>query len=229
MSLHMIVVFCGLPGAGKSASLARKALQLLEANRKLFRKQKVKRYLYSNMKFTQHIHDKYPGQIKHWDDPQQLINMRDCDIIIDELSLYFDAQAWADTPPSVKRFMRLHRHYGVNIWAVCQDFETIDISVRRLTQHLYCVDKIFGTREPSPERPNIRFPFVFSIVREVKRTSYADPKEEYKYETLSFFPFGKKLMNTFDTTEDIVSDFIIPLRHVVKKCFTCNVEKVSHR
>jgi hypothetical protein len=226
----MIIVYCGLPAAGKSAKLAQKTIQLLKRNRKLFLKKKLakKRLLYTNMKLSKSIELEFDGYIKYWEDPVEITLIRDADIVIDELSIYFDAQNWGDLPIIVKKFLRLHRHYGVDIFAVAQDFDTIDISFRRLVNSLFYVAKLMGTPSPSATRPTINRPWSLSIVRSVLRISFSKPKEEYQFTGFEFFYFNRKLMYVFDTREELKSDYVIPLKHIAKHCSVCGLNHVKH-
>jgi len=129
----MIILYVGLPGSGKSLRLAKIAVDLLERNRRYYKKSGVLRTLCSNIKFAPHIEEKYRGFIEYWTDPYQLTRKRDVDLIWDEIATYLDSTQWQNVPLELKRWLQQHRKYGIDIYGTTQDFPMIDISMRRLT------------------------------------------------------------------------------------------------
>ena len=151
----MIEVYTGEPGACKTTALARKAKQCLIENERVHQNTGYMKKVYSNIRFSPELHSRYPQYIQYFDDLEDIDSLRNCDIFIDEVSLYFDAHNWEALPRRVKKFLRLLRHYGVNIYGASQDFKTVDPSFRRLVAkgHLYYFDRIVGTDEPNPANP----------------------------------------------------------------------------
>lgn len=227
----MIIVYGGLPASGKSTMLARIGLEKLKQNEKIYKKTGLIRHVASNIRFSTAIEKKYGNFIKYWLEPEELITFEDCDILIDEIAIYFDAQNWADTTMDVKRFLRLHRHYGVNIYGVAQDFDTIDVSFRRLTNNLYMLYRVTGTAEPSKYRKPSKFPWVFSFIRTVERKDFMKPKEEYRFMGFDWTLFTRKDFQVFDTREKFALSNIVPLKHIIKHCSfpNCNHHMVVHR
>jgi hypothetical protein len=197
-----ITLYTGAPGHGKTTALARKTNDLLRISAKEYKKYATIRKLYSNIKFSPDFYQKYSQYIIYYNDINNIIYWKDCDIIIDEMSLYFDSQNWERFNPLVKRYLRLHRHYGVNIYAAVQDFMTIDVTVRRLTTRLYNMRKLFGTSEPNPHIKQ-RFPFILSVMGEVKPTHYEIERNFYEYDSNSYEFFTSKDFSIFDTREDL--------------------------
>ena len=154
-----IILYTGLPGHGKTTALARQALKSLKFSEKIYKQNQHVRPVYSNILFSDKINERYGHFIEYFDDIQLMHTWKDCDIFIDEMSLYFDSQNWEKLQFRTKKYLRLHRHYDVNIYGAVQDFTTIDITVRRLTTRMFHLIKFIGTREPSPYLPPIRFPF----------------------------------------------------------------------
>jgi len=178
----MIEVYSGNPGSGKTSYLARQALACLRANRDTFLATDYKKTVKSNIMFSQEINDEFGDFIQYFHDLEDIDKLRDCDLFIDEISLYFDSHNWESLPRRTKKFLRLHRHYGVNIYGASQDFKSVDPSFRRLVDkgNLYLFDRITASGEPSPSKPDPLFPYLFTIRRQVKATSYDDEKIEFK-------------------------------------------------
>jgi hypothetical protein len=225
----MITVYSGLPGSGKSTQLARVGLNLLKRNVKLYSKTGIKRKVCSNIKFSSLIEKEFKSFIHYWSDINEIVTFESADILIDEIAIYFDAQSWADTSMDVKRFLRLHRHYEVDIYGVAQDFDTVDISFRRLTRHLWHIHRIFGTAEPSKMRPASKRPFVISLFRLVDKKDYEKKKEEYTYISSEWNLFTKRDFDVFNTHEKFTVNTTLPLRHIVKACSECGKTLVLHR
>lgn len=128
-----ITIFTGLPGSGKSIRTAKAILFLLNRNKKWYKKSGTLRKVYTNIKLADHVEKKYDGFFEYWKDPEQLVEMRECDVIIDEIATYFDSTQWKELGLDIKRWLQLHRHYGIEIYGNTQTFSTIDISFRRLS------------------------------------------------------------------------------------------------
>lgn len=200
----MIEVYTGEPGACKTTALARKAKQCLIFNEKTHLATGYKKKVLSNIRFSSTLYERYLPYIEYFDDLEDVDSMRDCDIFIDEVSLYFDAHNWEALPRRVKKFLRLHRHYGVNIYGASQDFKTVDPSFRRLVAkgHLYYFDRIIGTEEPNPAKPPQTFPYVLSVRRTVKIKDYDAEAIEYRYTGFKPFLFTNKDFSIFDTHQE---------------------------
>jgi len=216
----MIVVYTGLPGSGKTVMLARKCQALLERNNRLCETTGVVRKVRTNVSLTPLIVEKFGHLVEPFTDIYTMSQWRDCDVVIDELAVYFDSHEWERLPRAIKGFLRLHRHYRVDIWAVAQDFLTIDKSFRRLTAHLYHVDKIFSRGEPSPFLPPKKYPFAFSVVREVDPKNWELEKEFYSYipYTTDYELFTAADFGIFDTHSELPEQPLPPLKKEVRLC-----------
>jgi len=220
----MKISFTGLPGSGKSAKLGQVALECLVENEKIAKRSEgnIKRTVWSNMKFTDKVHQAFPEpwQIQYWEDRTQLITLRDCDLIIDEEQIYFDAQEWQMMSAAEKRFFQQHRRYGVDIYAASQDFAQVDKSIRRITSKLYYLQKIVGTRDISSTRPNPRFVFAVSLVLEMDPQIYDETisKMPGVSEIASLMFITKKSTEVFNTREEIVTSEYAPLRKIKRVC-----------
>jgi len=227
----MIIIYDGNPGQGKTYMLAQEALGLLERNKNWFRTHKTPtlRRLATNMRLSEETEKRYEGQIVYWSDMKQLVKLRECDVMFDDMSTYLDAQRYLDTPTRVKRWLRFHEHYGCDIYGNAQDFLAIDISVRRLITQVYNVRKLLGSRRPSATKPAVKRVWGVIMIRQVDEQ---DMDKERTKRVFSGFPriefLKKKNCMVFDTTQDIEVEDWPNLEHIERKCLKCGELKVKH-
>jgi len=167
----MIHIWEGNTGQGKSYMSATDTLYLLQRNKKWYetKKTSIKRMVATNMAINKELQNAYKDYVLQWSELDQLINLRECDVIFDDMATYLDSQRWTDTPMSVKRWLRLHEHYGCDIYGNAQDFLTIDPSVRRLTGTVTRVTKVIGSRRPSATKPKVRFIWGMLFLRQITK------------------------------------------------------------
>jgi len=193
------------------------------------RKELEKLYTQTATSIPAIIQDRYKGYISFWSDMEQLVSLRQCDVIFDDMATYLDSQRWTETPLSVKRWLRLHEHYGCDIYGNAQDFLTIDPSVRRLTGRVDHVSKIIGSRRPSATKPEVKRIWGLLLVRQVKTEEMDKEKIKRTYEGLPKVEFIKReVCNVFDTTQDIQQGEYPALQHIERACGSCGELKVKH-
>jgi len=216
----MIEVISGQVGSGKTTYLAKVAERLLLRNQRLMKDTGNLRLLRSNVPFSPLIVEKYAGMIEPFADLYSMPRWKDCDIVIDELSIFFDSHEWERTTRDVKAWLRLHRHYHVDIYGATQDFLTVDKSFRRLVKTLRHVERIFSYGEPKLEGKKKKYPFLMSRIAQVDPSMWEVEKEYYKYIPLtsSIEIFTKKDFSIFDTHADHPEVPLPPLRKEVRVC-----------
>lgn len=228
----MIFLYEGNTGQGKTYMTSVNTLLLLERNKRWYEKKKTKelRLLATNMKLSEEVEANYPKQILYWTELEQLIRLKECDVIFDDMASYLDSQRWTDTPTSVKRWLRLHEHYGCDIYGNAQDFLTIDIAVRRLCTSISRIHKFVGSRRPSATKPEIRWIWGILVIREIEIQKYKNETQEKPYIGFPKIEFiRRKYCKTFDTKQDIKQSDYPPLHHIERSCDTCNKITVIHR
>jgi len=226
----MITVITGLPGSGKSIDTANRAMQLLKRNYRWWKKTGQVRKVISNIKFSEFVEKKYGSFIGYWDDPLEICAMKDVDIIWDEIATHLDSTQWQNLPLGVKRFLQQHRKRGIDIYANTQSFKTIDVSMRRLVERLYFLQKLFGSRSPSATRPPVRFVWGFVLKRLVDPDSYEGEKVDYAFKSWNFFWIDKNAVKVFNTGQEILIGKYPPLRHMIRECEDpkCDFQKIIH-
>jgi len=229
----MIVIFSGLPGAGKSLKLARTSIEILYRNKKLHEKKGLsQRKLYSNIHFSPDVEAEFKGYIEYWSDPAALVKLRDCDVIWDEIATHLDSTQWQNMSLELKRWLQQHRKYGVEIYGTTQDFAQIDKSMRRLTSDLLLLSKFFGSPDPSPTRPIVERAWGLVLIRTLDPQKYDEEKS--KFEAYGVLPkvmwISTKWVSIFDTRQEILSGKYPPLRHIGRDCerTDCSFHKIIH-
>jgi len=220
----MISVYVGNTGQGKTYVTACKALELLKRNKRWYEKKRTmqKRIVVSNMSFSKEIENLYQGYIQYWTDLEQLIGIRQGDVIFDDMGTYLDSQRWMDTPNSVKRWLRLHEHFGCDIYGNAQDFLTVDPSVRRLTYFVTHIVKVFGSRRPSATKPAVKYIWGLLMLRNVAEYEFDKEKIKYEYEGMPNFKLiSREVCEVFDTTQELAVGEYPPLHHVERSCPVC--------
>lgn len=130
----MIEAYTGLPGAGKTYNMVKRAYQQYKGGRKI----------YANFKTSFAIYFKELNEI---------YDVKNALILIDEAGIYLPAQAWQKIPFEFMRAIRQHRHNGLDLWYTAQDFQDVSTALRRVTQFQHDINKtakICFTRTTNP-------------------------------------------------------------------------------
>jgi len=248
----MIVIFTGLPGSGKSYKLGRTVVDILYRNQKYYRKQLAAyekdpsrfvppgqllsvepkpRLLWTNLQLSPQVEAEFPGLIKYWTELKALPPLRDCDVVIDEVSVYFDARLWETLSLEMRRWLAQHRKFGIEIYGTSQDFAQVDKAFRRLTSNLLYLSKIIGSRDISATRPDPRWVWGLVLVRELDPTVYDEQKSKFATAGLPNFMFISRAgTQIFDTRAEVKLSNALPLKHIEKECerADCSFHKVVH-
>jgi len=227
----------GPPGQGKSLYTARTAKRLIIRNQKWEAKGNPRRILYSNLKFSPAFELEFDGYIAYWSDASELVKLRDCDIIWDEIATELDARNWPNLSLEMKRFLSQYRKRGIDIYANTQDFSMIDQRARLMISNVRTLTKILGSRDISTTKPVPKHIWGLTIIRDVQNFREVAP-EKKKYEFLfGFLWITRELVSIYDTRQDIAIGKPPPLRHEIRYCSnhkeaggdgSCDHCKVSH-
>ena len=229
----MKVVYTGLESSGKSLALAMKAEDILHRNAKWLRKSGIMRPIVSNIAFSEKF--KYEAEqlgivVMTWENLDDLILFRDCDVFIDELGTYFDSRSWSSLSLEVRRWIAQGAKSGIEIYAAAQDFSQIDISFRRLTNEVYHIIKLLGSPRPSATRPPVRFIWGLCIKWELDARSFKTEQAEMKLAWIfpSIFFIRKYFCGLFDTTQFLKRSTPPHFKHYVRECPDCDFKKTFH-
>lgn len=215
----MIVIFTGLPGSGKSYKLARTVVGILYRNKKILEKTGKKRLLYTNLKLAKAVEDEFTEFVVYWKDLRELTPLRDCDVVIDEVATYFDARLWETLSLEMRRWLAQHRKFGIEIYGTAQDFAQVDKAFRRLTSDLLYLTKLVGSRDISATRPNPKYIWGLSLVRDLDPTVYDEQKSKFATAGLpKFMIISRQGTEIFDTRAEVQFSAALPLRHIERVC-----------
>lgn len=181
-----------------------------------------------NLKLSEEMEKEYKGFFEYWTEIEELINFRECDVIIDEIATYFDSTRWKELSPDIKRWLQLHRHYGIEIYGNTQTFSTIDISFRRLTDELYLLKKLLGSREPSNTRPPIKRIWGVILIRTLDARNYKEEEQENRAYGFSLLFYSKADTEIYDTKQELKVSSYPPLKHIERYCEICGKTHIVH-
>lgn len=188
----------------------------------------LKRIVAINFHLSKSITEKYKPFIKYWNDPMELITMKDFDLVIDEIANYFPSDKWKDTHHEVRRMFSQHRKRGMEIYANTQDYRMVDINCRRMLSTVFQLYKIVGSRSPSATLPEIKHPWGIIMQLELDPETLEDDKEKERLGWPEFFFITKKLTSLYDTTEDIKPAPPPHFHHIDRTCLSCGFAKQIH-
>lgn len=163
---------------GKTYALVRLAFKLLNAGRDVYSNFYID---FSSMKLK-----KGHGQLRYWQNIEEIVPIRAGEILIDECQIYMNSRDWKTLPKSVQYKLQQHRKQGLNIHGAVQNVRRIDSVARELVNSIFQVSKhlghIFIARE-----------YDIEDVDKEKRSSYST----------SIYFFSKKLAKCYDTLQEI--------------------------
>lgn len=216
-----IEVITGRAGACKTAMLCQRLEKVCKRNLKFFEKSGIIRPIYCNFPVSKEFENTYKKFLRFLDNEhfvQKMVDLEDCDIFIDELLYHFDAQGWKELGMGPKRFLAIHRHLGIEIYATSQDFAQVDISFRRLTDKLYFLSKLFSSRVPSPTRPPVKRIFGCSVIYTIPPTDYKEDQKENKAKFHWLFWLSRRKCEIYDTRQKYAPGKPLPKKHMVLEC-----------
>jgi len=244
----MIAIFSGLPGSGKSLKLASTSIDILYRNKRWFLSQykewqkkvlkqpllprPVPRFVWSNLKMSEDVEKEFKGLIRYWSDLREISQLKDVDVIIDEVATYFDARLWDTLSLEMRRWLAQHRKFGVEIYGTTQDFAQVDKAFRRLTSNLLYLRKLFGSRDISPTKPPPRFIYGLVLVQELDPVVYDEMLS--KFTPVGILPklmlITRSATKVFDTRAEVVLSKALPLKHIERVCelSNCTFHKTQH-
>jgi len=232
----MKVIYSGLESSGKSYKLAETAAWLLYRNAKWNAITGKSRPIVSNMKFAQSFTDeaKEKGvELRYWENLDELIDLREADIICDEVGNYFDARMWADLSLDVRRWLTQGAKTGIEFYGGAQDFAQVDKAFRRLVQpgDLCHITKLAGSRRPCSTKPPVKFIWGLCAMRKLDPAGYDEDKKEFSGGIIpSFFFLRRSVCEIFDTSQKIARSQPPKLRHIDRYCErdACSFHKIQH-
>lgn len=182
----MISLFFANPGSGKTTLLCKEVIRAV--------KQKKYKYIMTNIEVD--ISEFAPAKVIYVDDIRSILKKQvvvDTLILLDESGLIWSNRDYKSFSADELRFFKLHRHARVDMTLVSQHFNDLDLSIRRL------YDKLFLLERTNPiwrYIPIIGSHFMYHVTRVKEITMFIDINEEtnkleegYKYTRTGFSAF----------------------------------------
>jgi len=123
----MITGVVGLPGEGKTL-WASKQIKIALDNDEI---------VFSNV----HVND--DRNWYYYEKFDLLAQVQRALIVLDEAQVYMNSRKWKDFSPEFQAFLQQHRHQGVDLYALTQNLNRVDVTFRELVQSLWQVEKHF--------------------------------------------------------------------------------------
>jgi len=231
-------LFYGDKGNGKSLLMTYLADYLFFEYARTWKKYgtKVKpRALFSSMKFNKIVEDKHLGKdLYYWSSPKQLYDLRNVDIIWDEIGKDLPASSWADTPKDLRQVFSHLRKRGNRLFANTQIYNDIDISFRRQVDHTYRMYKFCGSPDISASLPPVKYIWGLILLFEMDKNSLENESDEtkqklrYKWALPRALFIEKQLIDMYDTTMEIPAFRPTDLQHIEYKCPQCGKVHIKH-
>jgi len=203
----------GPPGQGKSLYTMRLFFFLAERNKAWEEKGNPRRKIALNIKLSPEVEEEWKDWIVYWQDSYEITKLRDVDLLWDEIATELDSRNYANLGVEMKRFLSQYRKRGVDIYANTQDFSMIDVRARLMITHVRTLWKIMGSPDISSTKPPPKHIWGVVMIRDMIGFK-AMEAEKKEYEIIpSFFWISKKLVEAYDTREDIKLGDPPPLQH----------------
>jgi len=222
----------GAPGQGKSMYTAKTALSLIIRNKIWEEKTGIRRLVMSNMRFSPSFEKENEGYYGYWVDSAELVNLRNCDVIWDEIATEIDSRNFANLSVEMKRFLSQYRKRGIDIYANTQDFSMIDARARLMITSVRTLKKILGSPDISTTKPPPKHIWGLVLIRDVENFRETDPEKKVYSWVPDFFLITRELVGLYDTTQDIPLGKPAPLKHEERVCerhgVDCSFSRVLH-
>jgi len=135
----MITIVEGRPGMGKSIYLVGEIVRHLRRGKKVYTNVAI-----NDVKFAQ----KYVNQLFSIDSLEDIVDLREGEIVLDEVHIYLNSRNWDKLDVRFQLFLQQHRKRGLNITGAVQSIKRADVVFRELIQVFYRIKKIVSFKVP---------------------------------------------------------------------------------
>lgn len=213
-----------------------RALRFTDEDRATFERESPKpehprrRVVWSNVKFSPTF-EKYAGEfLGYWTDLDQLVKLRDADILWDEIATELDSRNWANLSNEVLRFLSQYRKRGIDIYANTQDFSMVDARARIMITRVNTMRKVIGSPDISATKPKPKRVWGLIVMFKVENWKEVDQtKKKYSLPETTCFLITRELVERYDTTQDIPAGKLPAFKHEERHCDHCDFKKTIHR
>jgi len=225
------VVIEASPGQGKSLWTAKQIKYLVKRNKKAHAKYNIPiRRVMVNQKMSEAFEKEAGDFLGYWTSDAELINLRDVDIVWDEIATHLDARKFSELSQEMMRFLSQYRKRGLEIYANTQDFSMIDARARLMITGVWRAMKLCGSPDPSPTLPPIKRIWGIIILWKIENFKELDEnKKQYSLFGSTAFMFNRFDVELYDTRQDIKRGKLPPLMHEERFCEVCHKIHVIHK
>lgn len=233
-----IYFFYGKKGSGKSLFSALLVDALFNEYARTAKKYpglpKRKVYVSTSLKLSPELDKKHLHKdLEYWGSTGELYEIRNADIIWDEIGKDFPAGSWAETPKRLKQVFSHLRKRGNRLFANTQLYEDVDVSFRRQVDYAYKIEKVFGSPDVSATMPGSKKVWGLVKIRRFDPMILEHVREEFNRIPLTGLPFlffiRKKLIAMYDTTLETPPFESGGLEHIELTCKVCKKPHITHR
>lgn len=152
-------------------------------------------------------------------------------IICDEATRYFNTRRWALLSEDTEIKLQQHGKEQLDIYAITQSYDRLDISLRVITEKFFRVARVFGygNRTIRAQITEHYYEDLEKYARNpVQYEKDLNNEEEEKYLppiNKRYFWIGKRVWNLYDTTEQVLASKPMPLKHIERKCHKIGCKK----
>jgi len=230
-------VVAGNTGEGKSYYCAMVSYNTLVDAKKRADELGLVRPLWSNLKFSKEVEDKFGDFIRYWGEPSGwkydaeylARHLMHADLIWDEISEELGADSWERTSRPMKSFLRQYRKRGVRILSNTQDHADVSIHARRRIHRVLYASKLIGSRDISATLPPPKYVWGIIVLKDLLNMKETQPEKlvfDTFYEEVLFI--NKKICSIYDTTAIVGISEFPPLKHIERKCEECGKVHTKH-
>jgi len=209
-------VWTGIESSGKSLQLSIQAEEILRRNIRWLSKTGIPRTMAfdspMSASFIKRIED---AGLKYlfFRNKSDILSLSEADIFINELIKYFPASGSTSLSNEDLDFITQGAKNGVDLYCASQDFSQVHKQFRLLTNEVYVVTKIIGSRRPVKSAPQVKHIWGLCMVRAVDAGSFKG--DSATMTSLSLIP-----SLTFITREDCErfdTSYKVPLSELPEK------------
>lgn len=121
---------------------------------------------------------------------------------LDEVGEYYNARDWKNAPPQLGSYINRHRHFGHDLYFVCQKTDDIDAQLRRKIQYVWTCRNLRG--EPFVERwpfSIVEFPCNYFVADKQVLALDAGGTRQKKLSTISSLP-KRRWYDTYESSSN---------------------------
>jgi hypothetical protein len=215
-------VYTGLESSGKSLQLAVEAKRVLERNKKWLKKraklglERVERTMAFASPMSQHFIDEIEAtgtRYLKFRNLNEILHLSEVDIFIDELIKFFPAKGSDSLSTEQLDFITQGAKSGVNMYCASQDFSQVHKQFRLLTNEVYVITKIIGSRRPMKSAPPVNKIWGLCMIRQVAPSSFKGESATMESQGFpSFYLINREDCELFDTSYKVPISTLPPIK-----------------